>query len=349
MTSVRSIDIGQCFDFTNELTNIELPLCDKCATYLIQEMNIQVESIEEEIKAYQSFMKSSENGFYNDSIDLENEIKKIKEDEEKLLVEIESQLNNLKELDSQTSKLNSSKEKINQLEVEFTDTYRRTIKKRFIYNDEEQNSFSLLDWTQESLEKFRKSYFLDDAFHIWHCGHFASINGLRIGNLKSQVVDVHEINAGWGYLALLADTLRKKLEVTWKDYEITLLGSHTRIGKKGKTGYPLFAQRSNLKFISYNQYDKALCAILQCIKELEIHIQSLDSTYFPPYSIDKDKINGVSIKDGDWTKATKLLLTNIKYIVAWVAKNEENLRKNIMYNDYLVDLSSPFLYLKERE
>jgi len=347
--NIRTNEIGQCFDYTNEYTDIDLPVCDKCASYLIQDLNNQVECMENEIESYQNFIKSIENGLYNDSTDLENEIKKLHEEEEKLLGEIEGQLTVLNELDSQMEKLNSSEEKINQLEEEFTDTYRRTIKKRFIYNDEEQNSFSLLDWTQESLEKFRKSYFLDDAFHIWHLGHFATINGLRIGNLKSQFVDIHEINAGWGFLALLVETLRKKLEWQWRDFDFKILGSHTRIGRKGRTGYPLFAQRPNLKFVSYNKYDKGLCAILQCVKELEAHIQSFDTTYFPPYVIERDKINGLSIKD-DWTKATKWLLTNIKFLVSWVAKNEDtHLRKNIMYNDYEDDYGSPFLYLKEKE
>lgn len=61
----------------------------------------------------------------------------------------------------------------------------------------------------------RETYFLNDAFHIWFNGHFVTINGKRIGNLKSQQIDPSEINAGWGYAAFLMESLRKKLNCQW--------------------------------------------------------------------------------------------------------------------------------------
>lgn len=47
---------------------------------------------------------------------------------------------------------------------------------------------------------------LNDSFHIWHKGPFATINGFRVGRLPSLVVDWQEVNAGVGQAALVLVT-----------------------------------------------------------------------------------------------------------------------------------------------
>lgn len=49
---------------------------------------------------------------------------------------------------------------------------------------------------KEQLEKFKTTNIFNDTFHIWHDGHFGTINTFRLGRLPSQPVDWHEINAG---------------------------------------------------------------------------------------------------------------------------------------------------------
>lgn len=68
----------------------------------------------------------------------------------------------------------------------------------------------------------------NDAFYIWHDGHFGTINGLRLGTLPTQPVKLKlrrvkkkpdrffqvpwsEINAAWGQAVLLLYTLAKRL------------------------------------------------------------------------------------------------------------------------------------------
>jgi len=84
----------------------------------------------------------------------------------------------------------------------------------------------------------KKTNLYNDAFHIWHDGHFGTINGFRLGDLPSRQVrslgvahspltdpawhlltatDRHfqvpwdEINAAWGQAVLLLYTIAKKL------------------------------------------------------------------------------------------------------------------------------------------
>jgi hypothetical protein len=49
------------------------------------------------------------------------------------------------------------------------------------------------------------------TFHIWHVGHFATINGFRLGRLPSVPVEWTEINAAWGQTALLLTCLAKAI------------------------------------------------------------------------------------------------------------------------------------------
>jgi hypothetical protein len=41
-------------------------------------------------------------------------------------------------------------------------------------------------------------------------GHFGTINGQRMGRLRSQYIEWNEINAGWGYATLLLVCLAQK-------------------------------------------------------------------------------------------------------------------------------------------
>lgn len=47
---------------------------------------------------------------------------------------------------------------------------------------------------------------LNDCFHIWHQGPFATINGFRVGRLNTHVVDWQEVNAGVGQAAIVLVT-----------------------------------------------------------------------------------------------------------------------------------------------
>lgn len=71
---------------------------------------------------------------------------------------------------------------------------------------------------KEQLEKFKTTDVFNDTFHIWHDGHFGTINNFRLGRLPSQPVDWTEINAAWGQAALLLYTIAKKINFQFSTY-----------------------------------------------------------------------------------------------------------------------------------
>ena len=62
------------------------------------------------------------------------------------------------------------------------------------------------------------------------------------------------------------------------------------------------------------------------------HVNQLDRAFELPYVIDKEKVGGMNIKthfnnDSLWTKALKYMLIDIKMLLAWIIKHDNNLDK----------------------
>lgn len=85
------------------------------------------------------------------------------------------------------------------------------------------------------LEIMKQTNVFDDAFHIYHDGHFGTINGLRLGKLPSVNVEWEEINAGFGQCVLLLDVLQSRCKQFHFDmYELNSMGSFSFIVEKKK-------------------------------------------------------------------------------------------------------------------
>ncbi len=72
-----------------------------------------------------------------------------------------------------------------------------------------------------------------------------------------------------------------------------------------------------------------MLGFLQCLKELGDYAESEDKHFRLPYRMDRDKIGEMSIKYSGyntetWTKALKYMLTNLKWLLAWMARRQNN-------------------------
>lgn len=74
---------------------------------------------------------------------------------------------------------------------------------------------------------------LNDAFFVWHCGKFATVNGFRLGRLTACAVDWPEVNAALGASALLLATIgdNPRNDLVFSQYRIVPMGSFTKIAK----------------------------------------------------------------------------------------------------------------------
>ena len=142
-----------------------------------------------------------------------------------------------------------------------------------------------------------------------------------------------ELNSALGQVVLLLDTLQKKPNsgIVYTSHVLQPMGSTSKIGyKKGAavSWYQLCSDDSFSLFGKRN-FNVALQGLLQCVKEAFQSIQKRDRTIAIPHAIQLHgaewTIGGLSFTFGndgiEWTRACKYLLTDIKWLVAYVAKH----------------------------
>jgi len=210
---------------------------------------------------------------------------------------------------------------------------------------------------KEFLTKLKQTNVLNDVFYIWHAGPFGTINNFRLGRMVSYPVDWTEINAAFGQICLAITTITSITNFQFRKYEICPMGSYSKIHKiyDVKIVYHLFAD-SNYSPSAYssllsnfpknNSLNMAIMALLECMQELGDYIKVIDPTLQLPYVIDtlNHTIHEPTLSlllnntysantsddnyDGNWTKALKFLLADLKFMIAWTAKHYGNhLRK----------------------
>lgn len=105
--------------------------------------------------------------------------------------------------------------------------------KDYIFADHVHNPFtslkSQLSYTQNQLEKLKKTNVFNTTFHIWHSGHFGTINNLRLGRLPTAPVTWPEINAAWGQTVLLLASLARKIGLKFSKHRLVPYGNHSYI------------------------------------------------------------------------------------------------------------------------
>lgn len=171
------------------------------------------------------------------------------------------------------------------------------------------------------LSKIRKLSVYSDAFFIWHRGPFITINSARLGRLPGIPVDWTEINAALGQMALVLTILAKRLNFAFQRYRIVPVGSYARLASIGdeRTTVELFYDNS---FFAVSRLNTALKAFVLCVAELGTYAETNDKSFRLPYTISPngDKVGDLPIlfgKDIPWTRAMKLIATNIKWLIAW--------------------------------
>lgn len=179
------------------------------------------------------------------------------------------------------------------------------------------------------LHQFLQLNPINDAFHIWFVGPFATINNFRLGKLSTHQVEWVEINAALGQAALAVSTVAEKIGIVFKKYVILPMGNFSRITRVDdrKVLYNLFSEDSSFNLFRKQNVNMALVGFLTCIEELGEYIIAQDPTLQFPYKINatEGKVNNHCIllytEDEQWTRGLKFMLSNIKWVIAWSAKH----------------------------
>lgn len=101
--------------------------------------------------------------------------------------------------------------------------------------DDKRSLECQIAYSKQQLDKLRDTNIFNITFHIWHAGHFGTINNFRLGRLPSVSVDWSEINAAWGQTVLLLSALARKIGLTFERYRVVPFGNHSYVEVLGDT------------------------------------------------------------------------------------------------------------------
>ncbi|KAH3708329.1 hypothetical protein DPMN_067777 [Dreissena polymorpha] len=327
------------FDIMSGQSTVDHPLCEECTDTLLNHLDDQLKVTEEECRDYRNFLDCLENNgdeYEADEIALDDQLKKLKAEEETLRQQLQQVQREQEVVAMEIWKEKETTRKLEEEEERYWREYNEYKREVQELDDEQKSVDNQLKYAQVQLDRLQKTNVFNATFHIWHSGHFGTINNFRLGRLKSVPVDWTEINAAWGQTVLLLHSLALKMNLSFKRYRLVPYGSHSYLESltdKSKE-LPLYAS-GGFRFFWDVKFDQAMVAFLDCVQQFKDAVEKDNSQFCLPYKIDRDKIedpsNGqmFSIKiqfnsEETWTKALKFMLTNLKWGLAWVSSQFAN-------------------------
>lgn len=321
------------FDHLSGSSDIDHPLCDECTDYLIELLEQQLEATQKDCDDYYNYYKISQAEKDEPKLsELERELNDITEEEKRLLEELEA----LKKEEDETLKAIEEQEelarKITQEEDRYWKEYVRHKREWLVAEDESRSLECQVNAANTQLDKLKRTNVFNATFHIWHKGHFGTINNFCLGTLPSAPVGWAEINTAWGQTTLLFCALARKINLIFERYRPVPYGSHSYIEVIGENKkIPLYGS-GGPKYLWDTKFDVGMMAFLDCVQQFTEKVEELEKNnkvFRFPYRISNGKIEdsdnvkyslrATIISEEQWTKALKYMLTNLKWGLAWVA------------------------------
>jgi beclin 1 len=288
--------MDELFSYANNAISHDFPLCLDCIHSLILEYE----------KEYKELNDFSNTEFIHEFIR-----------KDPLVIESETPIN---DDDIRKMEQDFKREKL-ELELKQDTYFNEYNTYSILHYDLECQKKSILDKlenTKRDSLMLNSTFLLNEVFHIWFDGFFGCINNFRVGRLSSQPVEWNEINAGLGYMVLLLDVLATKLGVKFTKYQLIPFGSFSCISS-GNQKLEFFG--GNGGYFWSLKFDKAMSGFYACLSEV---VEKLPNIALP-YEMKEERINQIPFKysniDQDkWTRVMKYCLTNMKWILVYLAK-----------------------------
>ncbi|XGW32071.1 hypothetical protein V3C99_010334 [Haemonchus contortus] len=338
-TDPTGFTAGQSCSLMNLICDAEVPsdapVCKECSDQLLVDMDQQLKLLEDDCAAYRQLIDYLKEKHSNaDIASYKQTLRNLKAEESALKAQFDQLCTEEARLDAELMEKKAALEEKTEEEAsrwrQFRDNHRRLLD----LDEKTRNADAELRYAAEQHRRLADTNALDLVFNIWvdpADGIIGEINGFRLGRLPDRLVDWPEINAAWGQLVLLLDVLMHRAGVKSDNFKLITMCSHSCILYKRSTGeevrYPLFASGSWKPF-GNNNMDSGIMAYLQCFELLRATLQKQNPSFEIPHRINKDcLIHGTMEysakmllnKEERWTKAMKLLLTNLRAAMVQIA------------------------------
>jgi beclin 1 len=334
-------------------TEIDFPLCIECAPLLIEELNELAEETRVETLQYTHFLDNFANHDDSAATLLSTSslptsttptaataatttataaihLSDLHSEERLLKARLDRVLHERTLLDKDLEVVSNQERHIDGLSDQFWSAFGQWKVSHQQVQDDLSSVQTRLSYTAQQLDRLESSIILNDAFNLWVDGHFGTVNGLRLGRIPSVPVDWAEISAAVGLAAHLLHEMARVIGFNFTKYRIVPAGSSTKIERlSDKQLFDLHGERDLglMRLFWYRRFDSGIVAFLSCVDEFSKYIQAYDPEFKLPYEISDDKIDGKSIRiqfnsEESWTKALKFMITNIKWLLAWMVKSD---------------------------
>ncbi|EDO15523.1 hypothetical protein Kpol_479p11 [Vanderwaltozyma polyspora DSM 70294] len=346
--------LSNLFNILSAKSSIDYPVCQDCCDWLIQRLKSQYDETIKERDTYNQFLNQLQeqkkvfDSNNNKSIDEEQKL--IDEERDSLLKKLIKLEEEDERLDKEISSLEHRLEEKKLKEDIILENNNIKDLEGMQFAKEVQSLNNQYESALNRLDTLRKINIYNETFKISHEGPFGTINGLRLGGFDDVPVPWDEINAALGQVILLLATISTRLNFKLDGYRLQPMGSFSKIAKFDNDTQDWIALEAyndeNFKvgrlFRRETNFDKSLECLLTIIHQLCVNLTNSNITESQlttatsgnqeisssqeielPYEMIKDKINNISVKlfgskpNLEWTTAMKLVLTNIKWLLAY--------------------------------
>lgn len=253
---------AELFDKLSNHSDINHPMCTECTDTLIEMVDKKLRQAEEDRVDFERYLDELESSTDSTNVEqLAQELSDLNAEEKKLLQSLAS----LKvQEDSLNASIKSQMEEEGRLKEEqlkYNREYTKFRRELMITEDETRSVDNQLAYAQAQLDKLKNTNVFDATFHIWHDGHFGTINNFRLGRLPTVPVNWSEINAAWGQTALLLSSLARKMNLTFKRYLLVPYGDHSYI-EELETGKQLPLHVKGGKKVMRGRLSSEFCSLI---------------------------------------------------------------------------------------
>ncbi|KAL7620293.1 Vacuolar protein sorting-associated protein atg6 [Parahypoxylon ruwenzoriense] len=317
--------INKLFEILSARSDIDHPVCVECTEMLVDGLQKRLESTARERDAYAAFLKQVQADVPSeeDIAEAEQALAKARKEEGESMNQLLALEKEKAALDIEIAALEQESQALDAEEEQFWRERNAFATKLIEFQNERDSINSKFDHDSQLLTKLQRANVYNDTFSIHHDGHFATINGLRLGRLSTKPVDWPEINAAWGQALLLVVTVADKLGYKFDGYEPLPMGSTSKIiryeypspssSRLGgpRSGPPPAPKKSvlelfcsgdlPLQMLWNRKFDQGMVAFLELVRQLGafVHQQTKASSdqggyaanpLALPYKIEGDKI-----------------------------------------------------------
>ena len=170
----QEINLRQLFDILSDQSDVDHPLCEECADFVIDQMDHQLRQLEDESKDYTDYLNSIQSEQSGDQLVTESEIselsdklKDLETTERQLMVELKEINEQQMKVDEELERQHNELQRLYAEEDKYWHQYNNVRNHIFNCDDEQQSVDNQLRYAQTLFDKLKRTNVFNATFHIW--------------------------------------------------------------------------------------------------------------------------------------------------------------------------------------